>query len=363
MAVYKEPKTNTWRVCYRYTDWQGERKQTTKRGFITKREAQAWEREQLNKTKANLSMTFDSFLEMYIEDMKSRLKENTWHMKEHIFRTKIQPYFGKRKLAEIQPKDVIAWQNEMLNHRKKNGSPFSPVYLKTIHNQLSAVFNHAVKYYGLPENPAAKVGNMGKAKSREMLFWTLEEYKKFSFAVMDKPISFYAFEVLYWCGVREGELLALTPADFDFEKNTVSINKSYQRIDGRDVITEPKTPKSNRVIKIPDFLSVEIQDYIRQLYGIHDDDRLFEITKYYLHHEMKRGAKEAGVKQIRIHDLRHSHISLLIEMGYSAVAIADRVGHESIDITYNYAHLFPSTQNDMAEKLNAFRKDEVYDVS
>ena len=363
MAVYKEPKTNTWRVCYRYTDWQGERKQTTKRGFITKREAQAWEREQLNKTKADLSMTFDSFLEMYTADMKSRLKESTWRMKENILRTKIQPYFGKRKLAEIQSKDIIAWQNEMLNHRDKNGSPFSPVYLKTIHNQLSAVFNHAVRYYGLPENPAAKVGNMGKAKSREMLFWTLEEYKKFSFAIMDKPISFYAFEVLYWCGVREGELLALTPADFDFEKNTVFINKSYQRIDDRDVITDPKTPKSNRVIKMPDFLSVEIQEYLRQLYGIHKHDRLFEISKYYLQREMKRGSKEAGVKRIRIHDLRHSHISLLIEMGYSAVAIADRVGHESIGITYNYAHLFPSTQNDMAEKLNEFRKDGFYYVS
>lgn len=363
MSVYRDKKTNTWMVYYRYTDLQGERKQTTKRGFITKRDAQAWEREQLNKTRADLSMTFDSFLEMYTADMKSRLKENTWHMKEHILRTKIQPYFGKRKLAEIKPKDIIAWQNEMLNYRDKDGNPFSPVYLKTIHNQLSAVFNHAVKYYGLLDNPAAKVGNMGKAKSREMLFWTLEEYQKFSFAIMDKPISFYAFEVLYWCGVREGELLALTPADFDFEKNTVSITKSYQRIDGRDVITDPKTPKSNRVIKMPDFLSTEIQEYIHQMYNISDNDRLFDISKHYLLREMKRGSKEAGVKRIRIHDLRHSHISLLIEMGYSAVAIADRVGHESIDITYNYAHLFPSTQTDMADKLNLIWKGEQKNVS
>ena len=84
-------------------------------------------------------------------------------------------------------------------------------------------------------------------------------------------------------------------------------------------------------------------------------DRIFEVTKYYLHHEMDRGAKEAGVKRIRIHDLRHSHVSLLIEMGFSAVAIADRVGHESIDITYKYAHLFPSKQQEMAAKLNMER--------
>ena len=198
---------------------------------------------------------------------------------------------------------------------------------------------------------------MGKAKAREMLFWTQEEYKKFSEKMMDKPISFYAFEMLYWCGIREGELLALTPADFDFERQTVTINKSYQHIGGRDIITDPKTPKSNRTIKMPEFLCEEMQDYIKQLYRIGKNDRLFEVTKSYLHHEMDRGAKAAGVKRIRIHDLRHSHISLLIEMGYSAVAIADRVGHESINITYNYAHLFPSTQSDMADKLNQFRKD------
>ena len=154
--------------------------------------------------------------------------------------------------------------------------------------------------------------------------------------------------------------MALTPADFDFERGTVSITKSYQRIDGRDVITDPKTPKSNRVIKMPDFLVDEICDYIRQLYGIKPKDRLFEISKKYLHREMDRGAAAAGVKRIRIHDLRHSHISLLIEMGFSPVAIADRVGHESIEITYKYAHLFPTTQNEMADKLNSIRGGEEY---
>ena len=215
----------------------------------------------------------------------------------------------------------------------------------------------------MKENPAAKVGNMGKARSREMLFWTQDEYQKFAFAVMDKPVSYYAFEMLYWCGIREGELLALTAGDFDFERGTVTINKSYQRIDGRDVITEPKTPKSNRVIKMPDFLIEEIKEYLAKLYGLQKNDRVFNITKNYLHREMTRGADEAGVKRIRIHDLRHSHISLLIEMGYSAVAIADRVGHESINITYNYAHLFPSTQTDMADKLNNFRKEPAQNVS
>ena len=172
---------------------------------------------------------------------------------------------------------------------------------------------------------------------------------------MDKPISFYAFEMLYWCGLRLGELLALTSEDFDFDKKVVRITKSYQRIESEDIITDPKTPKSIRNIQMPDFLVEEMKDYIDSLYEVDDDARIFPITKSYLHHEMRRGSEKAGVKKIRIHDLRHSHVSLLIDMGFSAVAIANRVGHESIDITYRYAHLFPTTQHAMADQLNMAR--------
>ena len=355
MAVYKEEK-GTWRVIYRYTDWTGERKQTQKRGFATKRDAQAWEREQLNKANSDLDMSFKSFVEHYTEDMKSRLKENTWHTKEHIIRTKLLPYFGGLKMCKITPQQIIKWQNELINFKDERGDTYSPVYLKTVQNQLSAIFNHAVRYYNLKENPCVKAGSMGKKKNREMLFWTKEEYLKFADVIMDKPLSFYAFEMLYWCGIREGELLALTPADFDFDRLTVTISKSYQRLNGQDLITTPKTEKSNRTITMPEFLADEMRDYITSLYKIGDGDRIFPITKSYLQKEMERGSRAAGVKKIRIHDLRHSHVSLLIDMGFSATAIADRVGHESIDITYNYAHLFPTKQAEMAARLNTERR-------
>ena len=124
-------------------------------------------------------------------------------------------YFGKRKISEITTKDVIAWQNELLAYRDEQRKPYSQTYLKTLHNQLSAIFNHAVRFYELRSNPAAKAGNMGTEERKEMLFWTKAEYQRFAEAMMDKPLSYYAFEMLYWCGIREGELLALTPADFD----------------------------------------------------------------------------------------------------------------------------------------------------
>ena len=354
MAVYKD-KHGKWYVSVYFVDWKGERARKLKRGFGTKREAQEWERQFLNQSKEDLDMSFEAFVELYKRDLKERLKRSTWLMKTSVIDQKILPYFRKKKVQEIKPTDIIAWQNVMLTWRDENGRGYSPTYLKTIHNQCSAIFNHAVRYYELKSNPAAKAGNMGKEKTKEMLFWTKPEYQRFSDAMMDKPVSFYAFEILYWCGLRLGEMLALTAADFDFVKNTVRINKSYQRIGCEDVVTDPKTAKSIRTVQMPDFLAEEMKDYIKSLYGIGNDERIFPISKNYLHHEMDRGCKATGVKRIRIHDLRHSHVSLLIDMGFSAVAIADRVGHESIDITYRYAHLFPTTQQEIANKLSIER--------
>ena len=141
-----------------------------------------------------------------------------------------------------------------------------------------------------------------------MEFWTKDEYLKFAETLKDKPLSFYAFEMLYWCGIREGELLALTPSDFDFAKRTVSITKSYQRLKGKDLITSPKTEKSNRIITMPKFLVEEMQTYLNMLYGIGPDDRIFAVTKSYMYREIRRGAKEAGIKCIRVHDLRHPYV-------------------------------------------------------
>ena len=363
MSVYKDEKTGKWYALAWYHDWKGEGRQKCKRGFETKKEAQDWERSYVQQNAAGIDMTFEAFCGLYEKDRRPRLKESTWLTKENIIKNRLIPTFGKMMMSEIETRHVIAWQNELLAYRDEFKKPYSATYLKTVHNQLVAILNHAVRHYGLKSNPASKVGYIGSKEREEMNFWTKEEYMKFTEAIMDKPMSYYAFEMLYWCGIREGELLALTPADFNFTKKTVRINKTYQRIHGQDLITSPKTRKSVRTVEMPDFLCDEMQDYIKSLYKVQKNDRIFPITKSYLQHEMRRGSKEAGVKRIRIHDLRHSHISLLIDMGFSAVAIADRVGHESIDITFRYAHMFPSRQVDMAQRLNNERMEGQSNVS
>ena len=353
MRAEKDKKTGKWLIQYRYTDWQGKRRKSTKRGFATKLEAEEWLRNFLITQNADFDMKFEEFWKMYCADMETRLREHTMRTKKYIVELKILPYFGKKRVNDITAADIRQWQNELI----KKG--YSPTYLKTINNQLSAIFNYAVRYYDLKSNPCVKAGSMGKSKAEEMDFWTGEEFRKFIDSIMNKRLSYMAFMTLYWTGMRLGELLALTPKDVDLEKRTISITKSYQRLGRKDVITPPKTPKSKRVITIPEFLAADIKDYMDSLYDLQEDDRLFPITKYYLEHEMQRGIKESGVKRIRLHDLRHSHASLLIELGFSPLEIANRLGHEKVETTLKtYAHLYPNKQAKLADRLDSeYRED------
>ena len=205
MAVIKNNKTGMWEVRTYYKDLTGARKQKTKRGFAKKSEALEWERNFKLKEDQSISMSFKSFVDIYLTDLEPRIKRNTFLTKKHIIETKILPYFGKRKLDDIRTSDVIQWQNEIMKLKKDNGKLFSPTYLKTIHNQLSAILNHAVNMYGLKDNVARKAGTMGKEENKEMEFWTQDEFQAFLECVADKPISYYAFEMLYWTGIREGD--------------------------------------------------------------------------------------------------------------------------------------------------------------
>ncbi len=352
MKAEKDTKTGKWLIQYRYTNWQGIRKKSTKRGFNTKREAEEWLRNFLVSQQADLNMSFESFLELYYEDIKPRIRENTLRTKKYIIDLKILPFFGAKSMNKITAADVRKWQNKLISQG------YSQTYLRTINNQLTAIFNYAVKFYDLKSNPCRKAGTIGKNQAEEMNFWTQEEFSQFIDAVMDKQTSYVAFMILFWTGMRLGEMLALTPADIDFENKTISISKSLQRIDKKDVITPPKTPKSNRVITVPDFLLADIKDYMDSIYCLEDNDRLFKVTKYYMEHEMQRGIKNSGVKRIRIHDIRHSHCALLFEMGITPLEVADRLGHEKVETTLNvYAHIYPNKQKHLSDKLEQRYKE------
>ena len=307
MKAEKDKKTGKWLIQFRYTDWQGVRRKTTKRGFATKRGAEEYVRNFLASQQADFNMNFQEFLKLYYEDMTPRLRENTMRNKKYIIDLKILPYFSNKRMNSITAADIRKWQNELISQG------YSQTYLRTINNQLTAVFNYAVRYYDLQNNPCRKAGGMGKNKADEMKFWTKDEFYKFIDSIMDKQKSYAAFMTLFWTGMRLGELLALTPADIDFENKTISISKSYQRLDGKDVITLPKTTKSKRTITVPVFLLADLKDYMNSIYCLEDTDRLFQVTKYFMEHEMQRGIKNSGVKRIRIHDIRHPYVKLKLK--------------------------------------------------
>lgn len=152
--------------------------------------------------------------------------------------------------------------------------------------------------------------------------------------------------------MREGELLALTLNDIDFQAKQIHINKTYYRITGKDLINPPKTDDSERAVDIPDFLVEEIREYVSHLYKPDLGERLFNKRPQYIRSVLKDRAQKAAVKEIRVHDIRHTHASLLINLGANPVLVAERLGHESPDITLKtYAHLFPHQQAEIVAKI------------
>lgn len=349
MPVYKDEQRNNWYCKCNYKDWNGESKAKMKRGFASKKEALEWEREFLLQESCSMDMKLSDFVEVYFADKGPRLKQRSVMTKRTLIETKIIPTFGEKRMNEITAVDIMKWQNSLLNQ------DYSPTYLRMIQNQITALFNHAERFYDLRRNPCKKVDKMGRSNAKELNFWTKEEYDIFAQGFTeDEEMYRMIFQILFWLGCRVGELLALTPADIDLEKGTVSIFKTYYRREKQDFITSPKTESSNRKITIPEFLKKEIKEILDRQYGLEPEDRIFPITDRAVQKKMKQKIEELKLKPIRVHDLRHSHIALLIEKGMQPLVIAQRVGHDSVNTTMNiYGHLYPNKQKQVADLLNA----------
>lgn len=195
----KKDPNGTWRIQYRWTDWTGTKKKSQKRGFKTKKEAEEWYAHFMLQQSSDPTMTLADFWEIYKADMEKRLRKTTMKQKEYVMNDKVLPYFGKTPINEITAPMIRKWQGEMIE------KGFKPTYLKTIHNQLSAILNYAVNFYDLRSNPCRKAGSMGKSKADERPYWTLEEFQKFSDAIMDKQDSWIGFQILFWTGMRIGD--------------------------------------------------------------------------------------------------------------------------------------------------------------
>ena len=315
MAAYKDEERGTWYVSFYYEDWTGAKKRKVKRGFRTKKEALNFEAEYKRTAKADMDMTMGEFVEVYFRDKSQSLKDRSIKNKRDTMNAQLLPYFKDRPMNSITPAEIIQWQNTIIE------KGYSDDYLKTIQNQMTALFNHAKNIYNLADNPCDKVKRMGKTSKKKMKFWTIEEYRQFMTGIEPGSKYYVLFELLFWTGAREGEALSITPADIDFERNLLQINKTYYRMHGEDVITSPKTEESNRTISIPEFLKKEIQDYISRLYELPEDERIFPMVHEAVQHKLKQVVQKTGVKKIRVHDIRHSHAAFLINKGVQPLMI------------------------------------------
>ena len=357
-ASIKKDTTGAYRVRYRLKNSKEEViKESSKRGFETLREAKAFvERLKQEHAKAmykedhpTLNMTFSELYERYRVSRISD-KPSTVIDRESIIRCRILPFFKDMQIKDISQDTIAQWQSCFFN---EDGTPiFKATYLRSLHSRLSAILNYAVACGWLTVNPAKKC-SFGAKNAEERPVWNLEEYSRFRQAIMDEPTAFYAFETLYFTGLRKGELLALTIGDINFDTNILTVNKSLVELRGREYVTSPKTKMSVRKIRLNSSLAEELKEYVGSRPGARPSDRLFPIKKYYLAFHLKRGTALAGLDPITIHCFRHSHITNLIAAGFSPADIAKRVGHESIYITLHYSHAFKNVENDIAKALDS----------
>lgn len=239
MAAYFNQETKKWDANFTYRDFENNSRKKMKRGFETEEDALTWKIEYKELCKKDMSKSFGEFYKNYESDIRPRVKENTWRSKEYVVKYKILPYLKDMPMNRIKPLHILRWQNELLKMRDKDGNELSGTYLKTIQSQLSAIFNHAVRYYELASNPVKKAGPIGIVRANEVNYWTKEEYLKFIECMKENDKYYYAIEILYWCGLRVGEVLALKKSDFDFVNHTISITKSFQIINGIRTVTVP----------------------------------------------------------------------------------------------------------------------------
>ena len=344
MAIYRDEKKKDWYLKFRYTDWQGKAHNTTKRGFKTKREALEYEYEFKQNAQATINVKVSTLIEKYLADKKMRIKISNYNVIESTLKNHLLKYLGSFKISDITPAVMIEWQNKLIAQKYKNNT------LKRIHVTVSSLFNYAVKYFGMKENPFRIIGSFGKInkEAQKINFWKYEEFEQF-IKYVKKDKHKICFKILFFGGLRTGELLALDKQDFNFIDNKITITKN--KLQCTCEISTPKTPESEREVDMPCEIMREIEVYIKNLQEI--PSPLFNITHSALLSVLKICADKAGVKKIRLHDLRHSHVSHLIHLGVPITTISRRLGHKSPKITLDvYSHMYEESGKKAAELLS-----------
>lgn len=369
MPVYKyklKSGKTMWYIKANFIDPEtGKSVQRCIRGFETKREAKEHERQFMQNPSlkpAERSTTrseplFSDVYNEYQEYVKNRnIRPDTLQNKIGIYKYHIEPFFKDVPIKSMTVGMVKQWQTEM---EKKTyfGKPYTPTYLRTVQSQLNAILNYAVRKGIIPHSPMVDLKNMGRKDAKEMEVWSTDEYAKFAVHAQRRPESFMFFELCYWLGLRRGEALAISPSDITHDTNGRAFLSITKSCNPKGVVADTKTLSSHRTLVLPPILEQELNEYMSHKYGLKPTDRIITVYPHILNRDMREAVKEAGIKKIRIHDLRHSYASNLINsQRYSPTDIARTLGHSSAAITLRtYSHMLENTKYDIADLINEIR--------
>lgn len=342
MPAYKDEKTGKWYCKFYYVDWNGQKKQKKKSGFALKREAQQWESDFIANHAGSSDATLAAVCEKYLDLKKATWKPLTYQTKESVIRNHISPHLGKIPINEITPLMISEWQKRALET--------CSIGAVKLHKQiLTAILNFAVNNYNLPSNPCSKAEKLTVPR-KEMRFITVEEFKRLE-SVADDLQFLTMLKILFWSGIRWGELAALTAADITPEY--ININKTliYIMREGHSVQQSTKSQNGLRRVPIHKGLYNDIQTYINSLYRLSDDAQLFSIGSGKFRTDLRKSCSKIGIDPIRIHDLRHSHVALLIHMGLFPNAIAKRIGDIPDTVINTYSHIYEEDEIAITAKL------------
>jgi len=356
MSVSKNKKTNTWYFRLYTEDKYGIRKQQSRYGFLSKKEAQESERSFLLEKKSTCSeINFEELYKEFETYKFLKIKKVSFRKLQSVFKNHLLPYFGKYIISEISHKEYIKWQEII----EKKG--FQYKYKSTLQTYMVQIFNYAIDFYDLEKNVPSKVGNFKKQNIKpKVAFWTYEEYKLFIQAV-DDIVYKILFHTLYFTGIRIGECLALNWNDL--KNDTLYIDKTLAKekdANGDYIITSPKTKASDRTIKLDNKTITnlnKLKEHYSHFVGFSDKWFIFgglnPLSQSTVNRKRTIYCEKSKVKRIRIHDFRHSHASLLLSRGVPIPVISKRLGHSNITTTLNtYSHLMPEDENKAIKLLN-----------
>lgn len=354
MASY-EKVGDTWTVRYREYLPDGSVKNARKSGFARKRDAQDYfesikdrvkkRNEQIN---SPAHIPFEEMVSVYLDYKRGRMKESSVYTVEGKINKHIMPSFAGKYFDEITKQDILAWQESL--------SGLSYSYKSGLRATLVSIYKYAARYRDAINMIDCVEPFRNTDAPKEMMFWSREQFEDFISAV-DDPMYRLLFKTLYITGCRNGEVFALTWADFDQSAGTLNVNKSITRkVQGaKYAVTSPKNTSSIRTVDIPPSLVEALASYRQNrpadaTYIFGDYRPLPEQT---VTRAFNIWIAKAGVPRIRIHDLRHSCASLLISEGISIVAVSKRLGHKNIEQTLNtYSHMMPRDNEKMLAALN-----------